>query len=600
VLTASGFYELQLWGISALANSVRANNANESVPTAMALLLSGLPLIIYHEIQLHRTSEGGLKIFRWLYGLLVSSTGLGLAVNGAIAGWQWAFESLGGARDQLPDPAALFLTGLIVWAYHHFIVLPRGEQVGVLHRLYLFGFSGLGLTLTVIGLVRVQEWLYSRFIGQGVSELPLALAFLITGLPLWLRFWAWAGRQFAAGGEEEQKSDLRKAYLYLVIFSAVSAAVVTIALLINGILRAVLGLPTQGGLGLPIAIIIASLALWAYHAFVLRSDIARVGESKLQAGMQRLYWYVIAGVGLAALTLGLAGDVSVIVRAVGSWSFPDDLRGLFAGSTAAWLAGLPVWLIGWMPAQSRAVREDALGLDARRSLLRKAYLYAYWLAAILFLLGGAISIVYLVLSALIGLLAAENIAETLTNLGQAVGFALIALAVWIYHFFVLRRDNDFARREQQTVAQQAAAEWESLRVVIAAPAGAPFDPETLEQIGRELPHLKPAVVQLPTPEEAAAETSAQLSAAHLIIAPFALALPEGPLAQYPAPKLIVLTQAAGVQWLVAGAEGQGLGAQIARSIRQMAHDLKSRSSAPAPTAAAPGTGPAETAADKTE
>ncbi len=570
-LTVFGLYALQIWVF------YQINGRTENpLPWALAALFTGLPVLIYHEVLLQRSSDAGLKTGRWLYGLLVSSIGLGLAVIGSIAWWQWLFNTLAGERSQIPEAAASLLAGLLVWGYHYIAILRRGGDIGVLRRLYYFGFSGLGLCLTAIGLIGVQEWLYTRFAGESVTHLPDALALLITGLPVWLRFWAWAQSRFAGSDEEERKSDLRKAYLYLVIFTAVSSAVITAALLVNGILRALLQLPTEGGLGLPLAIIIASGALWAYHAFVLRSDIAKAGESKLQAGMQRLYWYVVAGVGLAALALGLAGDLSVLVRALGTFSFPADLREQFAGFTATWLAGLPVWLIGWVPAQRLATRDDAGGVDARRSLLRKAYIYLYWLAAILTLLISAIAVVYLLLSAVFGLLASENILQTLTNLGQAVGFAVIALAVWIYHLVLLRRDNAFARREQESVLQQTAAQWETLRVVVVVVSDSPINAQFLESLSRELPQLKPVSLELPPASEPMPEEmAAQLTAAQIIITSMALALPGGPLAAYPALKLVVLPQLTGTKWI----GGETPAVQAAVAIRQAAQTIKRESGA---------------------
>lgn len=563
-LAVFGLYALQIWVF------YRLNGRTENpLPWALAALFTGLPVLIYHEVLLHRSSETGLKTSRWLYGLFVSGVGLSLAIIGSIAWWQWLFNALSGERVQIPDAAASFLAGLLVWAYHYFAILRRGGDVGVLRRLYYFGFGGLGLVLTAIGLIGVQEWLYTRFAGESVTHLPDALALLITGLPVWLRFWSWAQARFASPDEEERKSDLRKAYLYLVIFTAVSSAVITAALLVNGILRALLQLPTEGNLGLPLAIIIASAALWAYHAFVLRSDIAKAGESKLQAGMQRLYWYVVAGVGLASLALGLAGDLSVLVRTLGTFAFPEELREQFAAFTATWLAGLPVWLIGWVPAQRLATRTDAVGVDARRSLLRKAYLYLYWLAAILTLLISAIAVVYLVLSAVFGLLASENIIERLTNLGQAIGFAVIALAIWIYHLILLRRDGDFAKREQAAVLQQTAAEWENLRVVVAFESEPPAP--LLEGLSRELPQLKPVSIQLPTASEPLPEeTAAHLSTAQIIITSMALALPGGPLAAYPALKLVLLPQMPGTKWINAETPVP----QTVLAIRQAAQTMK--------------------------
>jgi hypothetical protein len=260
-----------------------------------------------------------------------------------------------------------------------------------------------------------------------------------------------------------------------------------------------------------------------------------------------------------------------LVRAIGSFDFPDELREQFAAFTAAWLAGLPVWLIGWVPAQRLAARNDAVGVDARRSILRKVYIYGYWLVAILVLLGNAIGIVFFILSAIFGLLASENVSETLTNLGQSVGFTVIALAVWLYHLFLLRKDNEFAKREQAVVVEQTAAEWENLHAVVVSPSDAPFAPAFMDGLALELPHLKPASVQLPPASDPIPdEVVAQLAQAKLIIAPLSLATPGGALAAYPATKLVVLPELEGVKWVSAKAPAS----QLATLIRQTAQEVK--------------------------
>lgn len=548
-MTAGGMFQTQYWVFARLNG-----DTDSSLAGALAALITGFPVLIYHEVLLYRTRNDTLKLLRWLYGYVVSAVGMLALAIGAIAILRWGFDAVAGDRYRIPEPAALLIIGVVMWVYYRFIVMRQSDKpIGILQRLYTFGFSGLGLTLATIGFIGVQEWLFSRLLGNSLARLPDALAALITGVPLWLGFWVWAQIRFAKGGDEEQKSDLRKAYLYVVIYIAVNAVVITTALLINGTLRVLLRLPTEGGLGLLLAIIIATSALWAYHAFVLRSDIKRAGESKLQSGMERLYWYVIAAVGLLSLVIGLAGEVNVLVRSI-QQGFDTTQREQLAGFTALWLAGLPVWLMGWIPAQRRAIRKDDVGADARRSILRKTYLYFYWLSSVLAVLFNAIVIVYLL--------------DTITSLGQSIGFVVIGAVLWVYHFFVLRGDNKFSKLEQEVVDQKDLEAWQTLRVIIASDDES-FAPKIQDDLKKLLPHLTPEIILFPLAD---ADAESKLAAAHAIVAPWTLAQ-QPYIANSPAHKIIVPTPLTDGTW-IGLSQMMNREVQIAQAIRQVAQKKK--------------------------
>jgi hypothetical protein len=563
LFTASGVQLIQSWSFARMNG-----DASSLLPSAVSSFVVGALALIYHEVLLYRARNETLKLLRWLYGYGVSAMGMIGIVVGAITILRWGFDSVTGSRYRIPDAAAWWIIGAMMWVYYRFIVMPiSSKPIGVLQRLYTFGFSGLGLTLATLGFIGVQEWLFSRLLGKGVARLPDALALLITGLPLWLGFWAWAQIRFSKGGDEEGKSDLRKAYLYVVIYIAVNTVVITAALLINGTLRVLLRLPTEGGLGLLLAIIIATAALWAYHAFVLRTDIKRAGESKLQSGMERLYWYVIAGVGLLALVIGLAGDVNVLVRSLQK-GFDAAQREQLAGFTATWLAGLPVWLMGWIPAQRRAARNDDLGADARRSILRKIYLYFYWLSSVLAVLFNAIAIVYQMLALFVGVLAGESILDTVTSLGQAIGFTVIGAVLWVYHFLVLRGDNSFAKREQELVEQKDLESWQTLRVIIVSDDES-FAAPMATELKKLIPHLSPEIIRFPVAD---ADSESKLAAADAIITPWTLAQ-QTHIANSAARKIIVPTPLKDATWIgISPTINQGI--QIAQAIREVMRKKK--------------------------
>ena len=467
----------------------------------------------------------------------------------------------------------------------------------------MLAFSAGGAGLGALGLIGVQEWLFARLGGPGVFQLPDALAWLIAGLLLWLYFWRWAGRLFASRFADERQSDLRKAYLYLIISVSVITAITTIALLVNGALRAWLGLTTGGSLGLSLAIIIAAVALWAYHAIVLRGDIAAAGESALQAGMQRLYWYVVAALGLAAFVVGISGELSVALRWLAlAFRADDTLKEQFAAFTAAFVAGLPVWLLAWTPAQRTAGQPGPAGLASRRSILRKAYLYFYLLVAVVVTLSSAVRVVYELLNALFGLFGGGNV---LADIAQSIGFTVISSAVWLYHGWVLRGDSRRAKQDkgleadeqskakEQTVSQLA-SDWARFPVAVVDGGDGAFGRLALAALKSQLPYLTVIPIGL-TPEAGAAmgadpatgpdQLLLTASACLLVVASTVLAA--GPVAASPAPKIVAPVSAPGIQW--AGvAPNVDLGLEVAHTVWQAIQAIQAQAARPAPAPVASG------------
>jgi hypothetical protein len=592
IMSLIGLFGTQTWLFQKIAG-----DPSPFLPDALAVLTAGIPLLIYHELALRRVMKDNVKPLRWLYGLLFSVVGMIGAVRGLIFALRWFFSVVGGPRSDISDSAALFVPCLIVWGYHQWVMKRMGDALGLaeesssgpkdagrlLRRVYVLAFSGYGVSLTTLGLIGLQEWVFTRFGGENVFQVSDALAWLVVGVLLWLYYWRWAGQLFASNIPVEQKSDLRKAYLYLIIYIAVNTFIITIALLINGTLRAILGLPTSGGPGLSLSIIIAAAALWVYHALVLRGDIAKAGESSLQAGMQRLYRYLVATLGLTAFIVGFGGDLSVLVRWL-ALGFRADiaLKEQFAGFTAALIAGLPVWLVAWIPAQLAATRLGPVGIASRRSILRKMYLYFYSLVAIVVTLVSAVTVVYQLLNALFGLFGGGNV---FADVAQSIGFTVIATAVWIYHGWVLRGDSRRAKQdreadalrqvqEQELSITKLAAEWADFSIAVVDDGDGSFGRMALEALRRDLAHLTLTPIGL-TPEAAAAmdadltaDVPTQLLTAQLIVAPWTAVVTGGVVADSTTPKVIVPVKAPDIYWAGISLEAE-TGPQIVEAVKKL-------------------------------
>jgi hypothetical protein len=443
----------------------------------------------------------------------------------------------------------------VLWFYHWRVTtgdakaVPEQGGAATVRRLYVLGLSASGLTMTTMALIYLLRWIMVQFGGQATISSPLDVGLtteitrLIVGVPLWLIFWLWAQRMFHGPSKGERESALRKFYLYGAISVGAMSAVTNATIILASVFRHALGLPSLGDIRVPISIILGMVVLWAYHAFVLRGDAERAGEAPRQAGVRRLYAYLVAGIGLAALLVGLGGDISVLIRSLDE-SFGNALREQLSWFSAAIIAGLPVWVLPWRPLQSRATEPGPAGTDERRSIVRRIYVYLFLFIATMTVLSGAVFIVYKMLSWALG-----ESAPTLNELGHAIAFSVIAVGVWLYHGSILRGDQRLS--DQERVRQLVTA-----RVAVVDVGDGRFGRAVVDALKREVPEWKLEPIVLDAEWQAQA---AQLETAELIVGPWTIATPgtagstvspeiARAVADSPARKLLIPLRAQGWEW----------------------------------------------------
>lgn len=502
------------WAVIALLQDLLVTK-NQSPVTFLAfqiaVIVIGLPIFLVHWVWAQwlagRESderESALRRF-YLYSTLAGFLSPFLA-NAFSLIEQVLQLSLGGSPRPSGfgftefSPTELILRAVValvvlasLWFYHWRIVAadakaaPETGNAATVRRLYVLGFSAVGGTLMLMAVTNVLRWVMFQFGDRAVisgAETSLAdltddLAGLSVGVPLWLVFWHWAQGLFTGPSPEEHESTLRKLYLYLTIFIAVISAVTNAALILAGLFRYWLDLPAQGDIRIPLPIVISMTMLWAYHAYSLRTDAVLARETSRHDGIRRLYLYLVAAVGLAALLTGLSGDIRVLIHALAGVVFGNGLREQAAWFTAALIAGLPVWLLPWRQTQLAAVVPGSIGTGERRSVTRKIYLYLFLFAATLAVLFSLIYIAYRLLSLFLG---ARETGNLLVDLGQAIAFSLIAIGILVYHGTVLWGDG---RLTQQAQAQRLA----NLRVAVVDGGEGFFGRAVLEGLRHELPAI---------------------------------------------------------------------------------------------------------------
>jgi hypothetical protein len=565
--------------ISLLRNLILAPLRPEPAALAfqIAVIVVGGPLYLGHWLWVRRlvreSEEERHATLRglYLYGIMAGFLGSLLpnlydvlrtvvGISRDPYGWPQVYFSRG---DWVVFHLIAALVLGVLWLYHRLELRTEGEVEAdgwaTVRRLYVLGFSAAGLTITtvaVINLVRLVLGLFGTSWSRNtvLPSLRALLCQLAVGLPLWLLFWRRAQSLFDTDAGSERESVVRKVYLYVTVLvgslGAVSAAT---ALLAGWIRRLVRWVPpswrSQGDYREALSIIIALASVWAYHAHVIRRDADLAEETPQRATVRHIYGYLVTGVGLLALAIGLGGEITVLVNSIGGQVFGNSQREMFSWFTAAIIAGLPIFVIQWRQVQSEARQGDAGDIHALRSVPRQAFLYFFLFVAALVDLGALVFIVYRLLNALLG---GDRL--VMTELAQSIGYAAIAAAIWISYLSVLRTDR-------QLLAAGEAVEQETLRLVVIDLAESSLGGAVVEALAERIPGLDVALVSVggADSQEGVEENlgADRLQAADLILAPWTIiqAGGEAPdevaqaVAQSPARKLLVPTRSERWEWV---------------------------------------------------
>jgi hypothetical protein len=578
------------WAVIILLRHLVAGRPYDTVMALawqLSLVIIGLPIYLVHWLWAQRLSgsdvgeRSSLVRRLYLYGMLAGF--LAPFATDAYSLLSWLVGLLLGSHS-LPQPngiiepvdslAAMAVTA-IFWFYHRQLIAdddriwPLNDEARAVQRLYILGFSAAGLLILAYAL----SDLFLRIILQTAGPVELTrpnalareIARLLVGLALWVVFWRQAARLFA-GPDAERESVLRKIYLYAAVFLPALALVGSATVVLANIFQRLLGVAPSSGYALQrgCATFITLAPIWAYHARVLQDDANQATERPEQAAIRRIYLYLIAGIGLAAFLTGLAGDLSVLIRALARSEAGRNLQVQLAWYSAALIAGLPVWIGPWRQAQALAAAPDAGGSVETRSTVRRIYLYFYLFVATMTVLSSAVFIVSRLIGRVLGAPSAGNL---VSQLGQAIAFSLIGVGLWLYHGAALRRDNGRTARE-------AAARLAQVRVMILDRGEGGLGQAVGAALGRRLPALQPSHFNLDPAADGALpmELVEALRDADIIIGPWTIALPGVMAAQAVAAsracKVLIPVSADG--WLWVGVEAHKTAALIEQAAETVA------------------------------
>lgn len=466
--------EVVLWGLVGLLRSVvdeTISGGADALAQALALILVGVPIFLVHWLWAQRAAardeEEKTATLRavFFYAILLATLipvvqnllsfidralvqGAGLGIGRAFS----AFRN----QTLADNLIAILMNGIVAFYFWNTLrgewaTLPDKENFTEVRRLYRYIWMLYGLLMTVFGAQQILRFFFyipGGVLGELGREVVVnGIALLVVGTPVWV--YSWRVIQDSLADPAEMGSALRLGILYLLALGGVITVITTAAMLVNTVITWLLGIDWTlqyfvQQIGGPISIGVPLGMVWAYYGYWLNRHIEAVGDKVRQAGMKRLYNYILAFIGLVVSFIGVTSLFRFIIDMLtGSNILLNvSMRGTLANSIASLIVGLPLWLVTWRPMQGEALVQGEMGDHARRSVIRKVYLYLALFASVIGGMAAAVGLVYQIIRVVLmgdwGSSASLNFLENVLNLTQLLFLFGVVL---VYHLNVLRKDG---------------------------------------------------------------------------------------------------------------------------------------------------------------
>ncbi len=590
-LYAVAFVSLEtvLWGLIGLARSFftrspEVGNTNQ-LAQALSLILVGVPVFLLHwwlaQRQALRDAGERSALLRaiFLYGVLaatlvpVANNTLSLLdrLLALVFGIQPSLAPLGGMQTLSDNLIAMVLNAL-AGGYFYTVLLsdwkagPLGDDFGGVRRLYRYLALLYWLVLAGVGVQRILEYLLRLLyppLRPDLALLSSGLALLLVGVPLWLLSGWIISRSLDEAGE--RRSLLRWVVLHALVL--VGAVVGLFFMVVVGqiVLEQILSrfaLPEEliEQIAIPLSTAIPFGLVWLYYSRPLDEEKAYVSglpevETYRFLLLRRIKAYLMTLFGLALVLMGLQillnGLLDLALPGGEDWE-PALKEGISFG-IAALIIGLPVWILNWRPLERESTAEGETGDEARRSVIRRGYLYLALFAGVMGVMFSTGALIYQLLRALLG----ESLPDLLFQALAQLKTMLVFAALLVYHAWVLRRDN---RQIERLLARRRA----QYPVLVLAPPQEGFAEALVAALQREAPGVPVAVhpIEAGAPDETFSAAKAVILPSDLLIKPSeALRLW---LSSYDGKRLVIPVSSEDWQWVQGG---QSLAAQARRAAR---------------------------------
>jgi len=531
--------EVVVWGLIGLLRSIFSTqlvNAANVLAQALALVLVGVPIFLFHWLWTQRAASKdeeertaslrAIFFYAVLIGTLVPVVQNFLALINRIAlgisNIAVSRALVGGSQTWQDNLIAIFINGIVGFYFFSILraewrSLPETEDFADVRRLYRYLWLLYGLLIVVYGAQQILRYIFyipvpTYLLGTVGREMFVnGLTLLLVGTPLWV--YTWRICQVALPVPAEKESNLRLGVLYLLSLGGVITVLSAGGTLLDVILRWAFGETMQGyefiqQVGGPISLGVPLAMVWAYYGRWLKRQIESDENVQRRAGKLRFYGYILSALGLGASFVGVALVFSFVIDLLTSNAFWGlSLRPRLAAAISTLVVGLPLWLRTWRPMQAEALAEGERGDHARRSTIRRVYLYVALFAGVIGGMVSAVGLVYNLVNALLSGNIPADFLSTVLNATQLLGLFAILL---VYHLNCLRRDGAQA-------AETLASRQRGFTLMVLNPGDETFLSAVKKAMDKHAPDVR-LVVQA-VDEKIEAEAQAILLPASLAVNP---------------------------------------------------------------------------------
>jgi hypothetical protein len=460
--------EVVLWGLIGLLRSIVSNvitDSAQALAQALSLILVGVPIFLVHWLWTQRAAAGDeeekIASLRAVFFYLALMSTLVPVVQNLLALINRTFITalslgaerslLGGSQTWQDNILAIVMNGVVafyIWNIlrNEWASLPEKQNFAEVRRVYRFLWVLYSLIMVIFGAQQVLTFIFrvpSSLLGDlGRETFINGTALLLVGTPIWM--YTWRICQDALADPAEKESTLRLGLLYLLALSGVIVVLTAggnlLFMILNRIFGEAMGWPDFiQQIGGPLSIGLPFVIVWAYYGNWLNRQMDFEESLPRRAGMKRLYFYILSAVGLTAAFTGVALLFSFIIGILTGAHYIGEYGQLrqLTGSISTITAGLPLWLLTWRPMQAEALVEGAVGDHARRSVIRKTYLYIVLFASVI---GGMVSAGTLIYNLINAALGGSTDGSFASNVLNALQLLILFAVLLVYHLSALRSD----------------------------------------------------------------------------------------------------------------------------------------------------------------
>ncbi len=473
--------EVVLWSVITLARTVfdaaSLNNIGDQIAGGLAFLIVGLPMFLFHWIFVQRDSardaEERSSLLReiFLYGtylatLIPIAQNIIALVNRVLLGWMTIdnnFAFLGSEQTPADNLIAILAMGIAFYYFNtvlknEWAANTEGNDLPGTRRLFRYIWMLYSLVLLVFSIVFILEFIFLTPVGLGNPSRELlanGISILVVATPLWA--YNWLVIQKSLTNREEYLSTFRLVVLYLLTLGGTITTLFSVGWVIATILNNVLSSSPMDAIELfnklssTLSLAIPMGVIWAYFGGVWKDTTDQTTDPLRKSALRRFYYYVLSLLGNISVFFAIQQLLGVVIDiATGESTGLAGFSNSISTSLSMLIIGLPVWLLNWPGLQAEAAARNEAGDHARRSVIRKSYLYLVVFSLVVGMMAAAGMLLY----NLISTITVDNPGNPLMDFlhdSKTLGVIVIWLA---YHFLALRGDGKAA---QAALADQHAS-----------------------------------------------------------------------------------------------------------------------------------------------